>query len=50
MLALVSWLALIIEAYLALMSFSNSSELAPVGSAVVVGFDLRGLVCINGYF
>ena len=48
-LAPLSWLALIIGACLAVMGISKSSEFAGVGSAVVVGFDYRGLPCSNGY-
>ena len=49
MLALLSWSALIIWACLSLRSISKSSEFAGVGSAVVVGFDHRGVPCSNGY-
>ena len=43
-------LVVISGACIALMGISISSELAAVGSAVVVGFDYRGLPYINGYF
>ena len=49
MLPLLSWLALIIGACLALLDISKSTEFAGVGFAVVVGFDYLGLPYINGY-
>ena len=45
-----SCLALIIGACLTLMGISKSSKFAGVGSAVVVGFDYRGLPCSSEYF
>ena len=45
-----SKLALIIGAWFVLLEISRSSELAGVGSAIEVGFDYRGLVCITWDF
>ena len=42
-----SRLALIIGAWFVFQGFFKSSEFADVGSAVEVGFDYRGLVCIT---
>ena len=50
MLAPPSRWALIIGAWFVLVEISKSSELATVGSTVEVGFDDRGLACINGNF
>ena len=41
-----SRLALIIGAWIVLQGISKRSEFVGVGSAVEVGFDHRGLVCI----
>ena len=50
MLAVPSRSALIIGAWLVLVEISKSSEFAGAGSTVEVGFDYRGLACINGNF
>ena len=42
-----SRLALIIGAWFVVQGISKSSEFAGVGSAVEVGFDCRGLICIT---
>ena len=47
MLAPPSRLALIIQAWFVLQGIPKSSEIEGVGSAVEVGFDYRGLVCIT---
>ena len=39
---------MIIDAWFVLQWVSKSSEFATVGSAVEVGLDYRGLVCITG--
>ena len=45
-----SRLALLIGAWFVLQGISKSSEFAGVGSAVEVGFDYPGMVCITRDF